>query len=336
MSSKNDDTAASNRAKRPRPSRVSDVHGNEDNRNNTDDHSAASSKTTFVVRTTGAPVTQLISVTISTPYVRPPNEPNAIKSLKGTKLEPLRALLAPLPERFITTIVTQSRAALDLSSKIKQRESSYSRFTERIVVRDEHGKAVTDAESGAPVTEQFIPRSIRDKNPVRCSDDVKEDIRIVAVMQRTLARHEKYKSEQATDIQEVSKLEINIMKERLSTLFLNAAFKYAKVIHIMEKNEKNYRHPPRSTRLGAPRRRPRRQHVDRGGKEACLHIPNNPSRRLRQTTWHKRSRDIRPLRGSLHKNNCENPQTNPTCVHPPPNQIPSRSRPSERSDHKHE
>ena len=237
MSSENDDAAASNPAKRRRLPRVSDVHGNEENRNNTDDHST-SSDSTFVVRTAGAPIAPLIPVTISTPYVRPPNEPNAIKSLKGTKLEPLRALLAPLPERFITTIVAQSRAALDLSSKIKQRESSYSRFTERIVVRDEHGKAVTDAESGAPVTEQFIPRSIRDKNPVRCSDDVKEDIRIVAVMQRTLARHEKYKSEQATDIQEVSKLEINIMKERLSTLFLNAAFKYAKVIHIMEKSEK--------------------------------------------------------------------------------------------------
>ena len=118
MSSEKGDAVASNRAKRPQPSRVSDVHGNEDNRNNRDDYSAASSETTFVVRTTGAPVTQLIPVTNSTPYARPHNEPNAIKSLKGTKLEPLRALLAPLPERFITTIVAQSRAALDLSSKI--------------------------------------------------------------------------------------------------------------------------------------------------------------------------------------------------------------------------
>ena len=191
MSSENDDAAASNRAKRPRPSRVSDVHGNEDNRNNTDDHSAASSETTFVVRTTGAPVTQLIPVIISTPYVRPPNEPNAIKSLKGTKLEPLRAFLEPLPERCTTTIVTQSQAVLDLSLNIKQRESSYSHFTERVVVRNEHGKAVTDAKSGATVTEDFIPRSIRDKNPFRCSNNVKEDNRIAVVMQHTLVRHEK-------------------------------------------------------------------------------------------------------------------------------------------------
>ena len=110
---------------------------------------------------------------------------------------------------------------------------------------------MTDAKLGAPITKQFIPRSIRDKNPVRCSDDVKEDNKIAIIMQRTLARHKKYKSEQAMDIQEVSKLEIDIMKERLSTLFLNAAFKYAKVIHIMEKTRRIIdtpsKHQPRST-----------------------------------------------------------------------------------------
>ena len=112
---------------------------------------------------------------------------------------------------------------------------------------------MTDAKSGAPITERFIPGSIRDKNPVRCSDDVKEDNRIVIVMQRTLARHEKYKSEQATDIQEVSKLEIDTTKERLSTLFLNAAFKYAKVVHIMEKREEPSTSPSKhQTRRTAP------------------------------------------------------------------------------------
>ena len=123
------------------------------------------------------------------------------------------------------------------------------------------------------------------------------------------------------------------MKERLSTLFLDAAFKYAKVIHIMEKNKKNHRHPPRRTRLGAPRRRPRLEYINRGGNEALLHIPVNPARRLRQITWHKRSRAIKPRQGPLHKNDCENLQTNPTFVHPPPDKILSRSRPSERSDH---
>ena len=124
MSSKNDYAAASNPAKCRRLPRVSDV-GNRENRNNTDDHSTTSSKTTkYIFRTGGAPVTPLIPVTISTPYIRPPDKPNTIKSLKGIKLEPLRALLVPLLERFATTIVAQSWTALDLSLKFKQRESS--------------------------------------------------------------------------------------------------------------------------------------------------------------------------------------------------------------------
>ena len=96
---------------------------------------------------------------------------------------------------------------------------------------------MTDAISGETITKHFIPRSIRDKNPVCCSNDVKDDNRIAVVIQRTLARHKKYKIEQAMDIQEVFKLGIEITKERLSTIFLNVVFKYAKVIHIMKKRE---------------------------------------------------------------------------------------------------
>ena len=96
---------------------------------------------------------------------------------------------------------------------------------------------MTDTESGETITNFFIPRSIRDKTPYRCSDNVKEDNRIAVVMQRTLACHGRYKIEQATEIREVSKLEIEIMKERLSSLFLNAAFKYAKVSHITKRRE---------------------------------------------------------------------------------------------------
>ena len=227
MSSENDDAAASNPAKRCRLPRVSDVNGNKDNRDNKDNHSAASSETTYVVRTTGAPVPPMIPVTISTPYVRPPNEPNTVKSLKGTNLEPLRELIAPLAERCTTTIVAQSRAALDHSSKIKQRESSYFQFTER-VIRDEHGKTVTDARSGATITEDVIPRSSRDKNLMRCHDNAKEDNRISAVMQRMLPRRKKYKIEKAKGIQEV--------KKRLTSLFLDTAFKYTNVIHITYAN----------------------------------------------------------------------------------------------------
>jgi len=117
-----------------------------------------------------------------------------VKSLKGTKLEPLLALIALLPKIFTTTIVARSRVALDLSLKIKQRESSYSRFAERIVTSDEHGKAVTDTKSGETITNTFIPWSISDKNPVHCSNNVKEDKMIASVPQRTLACHTKIQS----------------------------------------------------------------------------------------------------------------------------------------------
>lgn len=75
-------------------------------------------------------------LTIDSAYVRPPNKPNALKALKGTRLESLRALLAPLPEQFITKIVALSRATLDLAQKIKQREASAAHFEQPVVVRD--------------------------------------------------------------------------------------------------------------------------------------------------------------------------------------------------------
>ena len=176
---------------------------------------------------------------------------------------------------------------------------------------------MTYAKSGATIIKQFIPRSIREKKPVRCSNDIKEDNRIATVMQRTLVLHEKYKSEQATDIQEVSKLEIDIMKERLSTLFLNTAFKYAKVIHIMEKKTRRT--------INTPLEAPDSAHrtvvlvISMLTKEEKKYVSTSQTTLLAATSWHKHSRAIRPRRGPLHKNNCENPQTNPACVHPPPN-----------------
>ena len=119
-------------------------------------------------------------------------------------------------EQFIIHIVALSRATLDLTQKIKQRDSSASRFTKQVVVLDEHRKAVIDDETGAKITTDFIPRSVRDKNPVRCSDDVKEDTRIVAVMQRTVACHELYKKEQVANVHVITDLEIAIMKENLN------------------------------------------------------------------------------------------------------------------------
>ena len=237
MSIANDIDASSKTAKRPRTTaRVSDIGmGNERDETPPADDGSSTASTNGEFTFPAFRNTDPLPLTINSEYVHPPNEPNALKALKGTKLEPLRALLATLPERFITHIAALSRATLDLAQKIKQRDSSASRFNKQVVVLDEHGKAVLDDETGAKKTTDFIPRSVRDKNPVRCSDDVKEDTRIVDVMQRTVTRHELYKKEQAADIHVIADLEITIMKEQLNSLYLEAAFKYAKSIHVMEK-----------------------------------------------------------------------------------------------------
>ena len=175
MTSDNDDPAAITPAKRPRPSEdrtspgsqnsteartplgnltaTSDVFGDEEF------HLPASARTT-------APNPNPPSITIESAYERPPNESSTLKTLKGTRLEPLRALLAPLPERFSIKIVALSKATLDLSQKIKQQEASASRFDKPIVERDDHGNLVIDEQTGEQKTSIFIPRSIRDKNPV--------------------------------------------------------------------------------------------------------------------------------------------------------------------------
>ena len=57
-------------------------------------------------------------------------------------------------------------------------------------------------------------------------------------MQRTAARHEAYKKEQAVDIRIVAELEIKILKENLRDLFLETTHTVAKMIHIAEKLKK--------------------------------------------------------------------------------------------------
>ena len=73
-----------------------------------------------------------------------------LKAPKGTKIDPLRVLLALQPRNLPTNTIDLSKSMLDLSQKeIRQRESNYSRFNEQVVERDCDGKAVVDTESGA-------------------------------------------------------------------------------------------------------------------------------------------------------------------------------------------
>ena len=168
-------------------------------------------------------------------YLRDPNPPSqpkidALKNLKGTRLAPLEKLLAPHPPSFITTIIESSSSMLTLLFTIKQREISFRRFDSQVVARSSDGTAIIDQTTGEEKMVPFIPRSIRDKNPVQCSGDVKEDERIVAALQDSLARHEAYKSAQAESIKKVAGLELTIRKEKLGALFLDLAWDLARQI----------------------------------------------------------------------------------------------------------
>ena len=168
---------------------------------------------------------------------RDPNPPpqtkvNALKKLKGSRLEPIVKLLAPHPVTFITTTISAVNEMLHLLQNIKQRECSFQRFDSQIVVRDKDGKAVKDDATGKDKTVTFIPRSIRDKNPVQCSADVREDDRIIKALADSQARHDTHKAAVAADVKEVARLELLIRKERLGGMFLALAFELAKQIYI--------------------------------------------------------------------------------------------------------
>ena len=68
--------------------------------------------------------------------------------MKGTKLEPLIAVLAPLPKSYTTVIAVQAKAALAVSLQIKQREASFFRFNKQVVATDKSGNPIRDEESG--------------------------------------------------------------------------------------------------------------------------------------------------------------------------------------------
>ena len=81
--------------------------------------------------------------------LRDPNPPTqakttALKKLVGSRLEPIKKLLAPHPTSFITTTIASSNAMLTLLLNIKQQEISFLRFDSQVVVRDSDGKAIID------------------------------------------------------------------------------------------------------------------------------------------------------------------------------------------------
>ena len=142
----------------------------------------------------------------SVPYcLRDPNPPTqtktaALKKLVGSRLEPIKNLLEPHPPSIITTTISSVSEMLELLLNIKQREISYHRFGSQIVVRDSDGRAVTDDATGKEKTVDFIPRSIRGKNPVQSSAGVREDNRIVQALADSQAAHDAHQTAMAAHI----------------------------------------------------------------------------------------------------------------------------------------
>ena len=139
MSSNNDDNAASGPNKRPRPDPETAVRDPCFDSSESESNSQSSMGYEYTNATATA--------TATLPIVRfsdQPNEPEkkSLKALQGTKLDPIRALLAPQPEVFITTIIASSKAMLDLLQTTRQQESSHARLTESLVLRDGQGQPI--------------------------------------------------------------------------------------------------------------------------------------------------------------------------------------------------
>ena len=85
-----------------------------------------SSDKTINAEYTNALVPAARSVIINAAPVPSSLTPNhgKLKAPKGTKIDPLRVLLVPQPRKLLTNTIDLSKLMLDLSQKIRQRESN--------------------------------------------------------------------------------------------------------------------------------------------------------------------------------------------------------------------
>ena len=121
------------------------------------------------------------------PVVAETKPPSILKSIKGTKFEPLMPLIESQPVELHKTIVAKAKATLALADNIKQREASLQRFD------------VAD-----PTTGRFIARSVCKNCPARPSDEVNEDHRIRDVMDRAQECFHAYQVEMTGHIRDLS------------------------------------------------------------------------------------------------------------------------------------
>ena len=174
----------------------------------------------------------LLSHCLPMPVDVPPVPTTITKLVKGTRLEPLSTVLATQPKVLHDTIIDCSKSMLKGADNIRQRLLSHSRFKSKVTVRDADGNPEIDPTTSEKKEVDFVPRSLRNPNPVRPSDEIKEDSRTVDIISRTQTLHNEYIAQQTKNIVELSALEITIRKENMLSRFLDIAFKYAKALAI--------------------------------------------------------------------------------------------------------
>ena len=200
---------------------------------NHDGHAADNNNAADTIATTTETTPVGMDIRDGTPAAKPSSK--EMKRIEGTKLQPLMNTLAAQPVELHSIIASAAKEALDLSTNISQRESSHRRFKEPMIQRDpKTQRPVKDPETGEVKTMPFIPRSFRKNDPLKCSTEVNEDTKIIAVMKRGKDIHEKYKSDMAGICKEISGLEIEIRKEKLVETFATNARVFAQS-HVLVK-----------------------------------------------------------------------------------------------------
>ena len=161
----------------------------------------------------------------STPATAPPKEPHDdddLSSLLGTRLEPLRDVLALQPKELQGTIISASSEMLDLLATIKQREKSYARFS-KPMVHPKSQKIMTD-EAGKELP--FIPTFLRKPHPIKSSDTMNDEPRMKVLLEAAAKDYAEYQVKMTARANECSKLEISIRRDQFRKKFYD-------LIHIM-------------------------------------------------------------------------------------------------------
>ena len=116
--------------------------------------------------------------------VQPKTDPKNAKAelLKSLspRLEPMREVLEAQPKELLLAIIDKAKSMLDLVVTIRQRCEGFKRFAQPWV-DPTTGEPHLDAQNQP---RRFIPNSLREKCPIKISDDFNDDDELQDVLRR--------------------------------------------------------------------------------------------------------------------------------------------------------